>query len=139
VILYLDTSALVKLVVEEPGSDLAARVWDAADVRVTSLLTFAETRAAIAAARRDGRLTARGRQIATSTFEARWAECVRIGISERLVREVGDLADAQRLRAYDAVHLASALRASSGDAILATWDRPLAVAARRAGLSVVPS
>jgi predicted nucleic acid-binding protein len=136
VIVYLDTSALVKLVVEEQGSELAARVWDAADVRLTSLITYVEGRAAIAAAHRDRRLGARPSADAASGFVARWSECIRVGISDDLVRMAGDLAADQRLRGYDAIHLASALRAGAADLVFTTWDRSLAAAAKRVGIAV---
>lgn len=41
-IAYFDTSGLVKLLVEEPGSDTAAAAWRAADVRVCCTVGFAE-------------------------------------------------------------------------------------------------
>lgn len=138
-IVYLDTSAVVKLVVEEPGSDLAARLWDAADVRITSLVTYAEARAALAAARRDRRTTAGASAAAAVQLEARWSECTKVGVSEPLVHDAGNLADAERLRGYDAVHLASALRADARDLIVATWDTALGDAATRMGLTVAPA
>jgi len=56
--LYLDTSALVKLYVDEPMSrDLAIAV-DEAEAIATSLLAYAEARAAFARARREARLSA---------------------------------------------------------------------------------
>lgn len=44
-IVYVDTSALVKLVFDEDGSDVAAEPWDRADALVASVLTYAEARA----------------------------------------------------------------------------------------------
>jgi len=45
--LYLDSSAFVKLVVEEDGSDLAAALWDGCDAAVSSRLAYPEVRAAL--------------------------------------------------------------------------------------------
>ncbi|HEX7463112.1 MAG TPA: hypothetical protein VF317_13165 [Dermatophilaceae bacterium] len=50
---YFDSSAFVKLVVEEEGSDLAAALWDGRDAAVSSRLAYPEVRAALAAAARD--------------------------------------------------------------------------------------
>ena len=50
---YLDTSAAVKLVVEESGSDLVAELWDGCDAALTSRLAYPEVRAALAAAARE--------------------------------------------------------------------------------------
>jgi hypothetical protein len=57
-ILYLDSSALVKLVVEDHGSDVAAALWDGADAVISSGLAYPEVRAALAAAGRDDRISA---------------------------------------------------------------------------------
>jgi len=38
-IVYFDSSAFVKLVVEEDGSDLAATLWDGCDAAVSNRLT----------------------------------------------------------------------------------------------------
>ena len=54
-IVYFDSSAFVKLVVEEEGSDLAAALWDGCDVAVSSRLAYPEVRAALAAAGRADR------------------------------------------------------------------------------------
>ena len=51
--MYFDSSALVKLVVEETGSDLAAELWDGCDAAVASRLAYPEVRSALAAARRN--------------------------------------------------------------------------------------
>ncbi len=55
-IVYFDTSALVKLVFDEPGSELAAELWDRAEAVVSSQLIYPEARAAVASAHRQGRV-----------------------------------------------------------------------------------
>ena len=55
-LVYVDASAVLKLCVHEPGSPLAARLWDGADAVVTSRLCDAEVRATLAAALRAGLL-----------------------------------------------------------------------------------
>ena len=47
-IVYFDSSAFVKLVVEGKGSDLAAARWDGCDAAVSSRLAYPEVRAALA-------------------------------------------------------------------------------------------
>ena len=56
-ILYLDTSALVKLYVDEEGSLEARTVVETADAVATSRVAFAEAHAAFATAARLGRIT----------------------------------------------------------------------------------
>ena len=49
-ITYVDTSSLLKLIVEEPGSDRAALIWDTADALAAASVIVVEGRAALAAA-----------------------------------------------------------------------------------------
>ena len=60
VILYLDTSSLVKMYVEEPGS-LQAEV-EGSELVTTSIVAYGEARAALARRRREGSLTAAERR-----------------------------------------------------------------------------
>lgn len=53
-----------------------------------------------------------------------------------IVELAGGLADRYGLRAYDAVHLASALVLEDPELIFTTWDRDLSRAARARGLVV---
>jgi predicted nucleic acid-binding protein len=135
---YFDTSALLKLVIEEEGSDIAAALWDGADAPVSSRLAYAEGRAALAAARRMGRLTLRAHQVAKRLFEAVWRELRLVELSQDVVHAGGDLAEQLALRGYDAVHLASAVAASDADFIVATWDRDVGSAALALGIAVAP-
>ena len=59
-LVYFDSSVLVKLVVEEVGSDLAAELWDGCDAALSSRLAYPEVRAALAAAGRNHDLDAPG-------------------------------------------------------------------------------
>ena len=135
-ITYLDTSALVKTIIAEPETEIAMDIWNASDVRLTSLITYAEARAALAAASRDRRLAGRARTAARETLYYRWLDLVEAAVSDEVVHLAGDLADSDPLRAFDAVHLASALLASDGGELLfATWDRSLSRTARRMGVA----
>ena len=136
---YFDTSALLKLVVEEDGSETAAALWDGADAVVTSRLAYPEGRAALAAARRMGRLTAPGLGAAKRAFVNLWQQLWLLELTDRIAVLAGDLAEQRALHGYDAVHLASAMSAASGgEFVLATWDRALASAALALGLAVAP-
>jgi uncharacterized protein len=100
---------------------------------------MSEARAALAAARRALRLTARAHDRAVAELDALIAELVIVGVDQALAQRAGELADERALRGYDAVHLASALARGLGDTILATWDRDLGNAAAGAGLPVAPA
>jgi predicted nucleic acid-binding protein len=134
-IVYFDTSAVVPIVVEEPSSTVASRLWDEADRVVSSRLVYAEARAALATARRLGRIGASGLREAVLAFEGLYDQLDLIEVTEGLVREAGGLAERLGLRGYDALHLASARLIADAETVLATADRGLFAAARAVGLA----
>jgi uncharacterized protein len=126
------------LIIVEDGSDVAAELWDSYPA-ASSVLAYPQARAALAAARRARRLTARAHDRAVSELDALNAELVIIGVDEALAQRAGELADERALRGYDAVHLASAFALGPGETIVVTWDRDLNDAALGAGLAVAPA
>jgi predicted nucleic acid-binding protein len=140
-ILYLDTSALVKLYIQEQGSEHVATWVHDADPVVTSLISKAEAAAAFARAVRQGILRQEEALSALEELRAEWQHFVRVSITEGVVANADMLAWKYQLRGYDAVHLASALHwrdAIGEDVTLATYDRELWDAARRVNLGVLP-
>lgn len=130
---------MIKLIVAEDGSDLAGELWNAADLKISSHLTYPEARAALAAASRAGRIDARGLRRAVADLELAVASVQRVGVDEALAREAGRLAEEHALRGYDAVHLTTALRVEDPQLLLITWDGQLARAALRCGRLVAPA
>lgn len=100
------------------------------------MLAYTEARAALARARRTGRLDASGLVAAASDFELVYRQMHLIGIDQPLARRAGEMAESWSLRAYDAVHLAAAERLADDDSVLVSADRALCAAAREAGLRV---
>ena len=133
---YFDTSGLLKLLVAEPGSDLAMAIWESTGVAVTSRVTYVEARAALAAARRQGRLADAQLAETRRSLEARFQAMEVVEVDATIARAAGDIAEQSRLRGYDAIHLASSLMLGPEDTVLVTWDRDLAWAAYAAGLSL---
>jgi hypothetical protein len=137
-IVYFDSSALVKLVVEEHGSDIAAALWDGADAVVSSGLAYPEVRAALVAARRDERISARSLRGAKQQWEQLWNALAIVESNRSVLVNAGDVAERYRLRGYDAVHLASALTIPRPHVLMTVWDDRLRDAAVEAGLSLAP-
>jgi uncharacterized protein len=133
-ITYFETSAFVKLFIAEEGSSAAAIAWMEAEAITSSVLTYVEARAALAAARRGGRLTPDRLTAAKVRFEERWEEVEDVAATTEIVRRAGDLAEHHSLRGYDALHLSSALDADTDTFV--TADQRLARAARAEGLHV---
>jgi predicted nucleic acid-binding protein len=132
-IVYFDTSALVKLIFDEPGSELAVELWDRADLLLSSQLVYPESRAALAAAARGDRIGESAHVSAVATLEDLYAQLRTVAIDESLARHAGDLAAQHAMRGYDAVHLACALQLHGEHILLATWDNALNAAARATG------
>lgn len=138
-IAYFDSSAFVKLVVEEEGSDLAAMLWDGCDTVVSSRLAYPEVRAALAAAGRAHRLAATGQHQAETAWEAYWAAVRPVQLTETITSHAGRLTGLHALRGADAVHLASALAIGAKDTLFAVWDQRLRAGAAQTALHVVPA
>jgi predicted nucleic acid-binding protein len=64
--------------------------------------------------------------------------CAVVELGAGIAQAAGDASERFALRAYDAVHLASALAVAEGTTVLLTWDEQLSAAGRLAGLDVVP-
>jgi predicted nucleic acid-binding protein len=133
-ITYVDTSTLLKLIIEEPGSDVAAALWDDSDGLTSVSIMYAEARAALAAARRAGRVTSPQHRSAVEMLDDLWSQLFVVAVDDGLVLEASELAERHGLRGYDAVHLAAALRA--GASVVSSADRALCEAARAEGFHV---
>jgi uncharacterized protein len=138
-IIYFDSSALVKLLVEEAGSDLAAELWDGCDAAVASRLAYPEVRAALAAATRNHDLGEADLDTAEAAWEGYWAAVRPVELTQAVERHAGQLAREHALRGADAVHLASALALGDPDLIIAVWGRRLHAGATAARLAVAPA
>ena len=137
-LVYFDSSALVKLVVAEEGSDLAADLWDSCDAALASRLAYPEVRAALAAGRNHD-LSSSDLDIAEQNWEQYWAAVRPVELTAAVERHAGQLARSHALRGADAVHLASALALADPDLIIAVWDKRLHAGASGAQLQVAPA
>ena len=134
---YFDTSAIVKLLLDEPGSRHAQSAWDEADSRAASVALLAEARAALAAARRSSRIDATAHSVAVADLAALWEELDGIVLTENLAARAGELADELLLRGYDAIHLASAEAILDEGSVMVVSDVRLAEAAATIGLEAL--
>lgn len=135
-ILYLDTSDLVKLYVEEPGSEAVRRLVERAAIVASSIVAYPEARAALARRRRERSLTAAEHQRAKAALDADWPRVLALEVGTVVAHSAGELAERHRLRGFDALHLASCLvlaREFPDETVrFSSADRQLATAAQRA-------
>ena len=135
-IAYFDTSALIPLLVEEPGSHRATTVWDWADHVTSVRLIYAEARAALAQAARLCRLDPARLRTAIGGLDDLYRQLDLIDVDDQLVRRAGILAEQHALRGYGAIHLAGAEHLADENTILVAGDRALRTAAGTLGLAV---
>jgi predicted nucleic acid-binding protein len=137
-ILYLDTSSLLKCLIDEAHTADVLEWVEAASAVATSRVTFPEAAAALARRRRLGDLTDEAGRVALGRLAERWGGFMLVDIAE--VR-AGGLATRHDLRGFDAVQLAAALTLRSAvgarDIAFSAFDRALCQAARREGLIVL--
>jgi uncharacterized protein len=134
VITYVDTSSLLKLLIDEEGSERTAVLWDSADALASVGLVVVEGRAALAAAHRGGRLSTSQHRRARDQFATLVDELTIVEVTEELIDAAADLAENEGLRGYDAVHLAAALTVEA--TVLSSADAALCEAAERRGFHV---
>lgn len=138
-IVYLDSSALIKLYVDEAGQELVQERLRSADRIATALITYVETFAALARLEKERRISAGGFSLLAQQIEANWTDYWTVELTRSVVRRAAALARHHTLRGYDAVQLASALELRVDDAELEflSFDVRLNAAARREELSVL--
>ena len=135
---YLDTSALVKRYVEEPGSASVRSLFRGKNV-ATARIAYAEIAATFARLCRDGALDEEDRDRVYERLDADFTALTVLEIRAAIVRRVPDLVTRRPLRGYDAVHLAAALAVRDRGVAVTFWaaDAALTDAARAEGLRTV--
>jgi predicted nucleic acid-binding protein len=141
VILFCDTSALIKLLISEPGSDQMAESSFHAEAIAVCRITWAEVMAGMARRQRDDPISGDDIEQARQRLIDRWENFTIVEVSQRLVETAGRFADVFSLRGYDSVQLAAGHELhSNGDqpVLFACYDRRLNQAAQLLQLEVLP-
>jgi predicted nucleic acid-binding protein len=138
VILYLDSSSLVKIYLEEAESDLVREWMGVAEAVATSRVAYPEVLSAFTRRKEQGDFDLQAFELLQESLASDWASFVLLPVQER---RAGALVVKHVLRGFDAVHLAavSALRETlTGDSVLfSSFDGRLLRAARKEGISVL--
>lgn len=132
---YLDTSALVKRYVDEPGSRSMLPLFRAGNV-ATVRIAYAEIAAAIARLCRERAMDETERDEIYERLDPDFASMTVVEVRAALVRRVPDLVKRRPLRGFDAIHLVAALTLRDRGAVITFWaaDRVLIEAALAEGL-----
>lgn len=124
--IYLDSSAIVKLAIEEPESAALRRYLRRRRPLVSSALARAEVARALLPL---GEAAVRRGQEVLSRLEL-------VRISDRILAAAGSLPP-EELRTLDAIHLATAQQLAADLARLVTYDERMSAAAEMIGCPVV--
>jgi predicted nucleic acid-binding protein len=139
VILYCDTSALMKLYAHEQHSDAVRAAVTQAAATMVSTLTWVEVHSAFSLKQRTEQVTEIQVAKGLARLTKEWDNFTRIAVDPALVVDAAKLAVQFGLRAYDSVQLASAHHAHlQVGAVLSflCFDKQLNTAAQSLGLSV---
>lgn len=108
-ILYYDTSALIKRYVEEDGSKEVDHLWEGGTAIITSTVAFAEIMAAFSRKYREGILSRADYLKTISEFKNEYSKLILVSMNPDLNQVIEKLLFKHPLRGFDAIHLASAL------------------------------
>lgn len=125
---YVDTSALVKLVVREPESD-ALRSWLSGPAAPATLATSALTRVELVRAARRHSLAA------VAVAESVLSTIDHIAITAEVLADAASLLPTT-MRSLDAIHLATARAIGASLSLFVAYDHRLINAAAGAGLPI---
>ncbi len=109
--LYLDSSALVKVYFKEIGTEeVIARATKPTEEICTSMLTFAEVHSALARRHRERLMTSQELVESRKLFELDWTNLLSVfELNLQTMAALPNLVEKFRLRAGDAIHLSTAL------------------------------
>jgi uncharacterized protein len=124
-VVYLDSSAIVKLVIREPETAALLAFLEPRQIRVTSALARVEV---VRAVRRHGRPAAtRARELLDGLSL--------LALDDALLDNAAAI-DANELRSLDAIHIASAQQLRAELDALVSYDERMLAAARALGVAV---
>ncbi|RLB12995.1 MAG: VapC toxin family PIN domain ribonuclease [Deltaproteobacteria bacterium] len=140
-ILYMDTSALVKRYFEEEMAQDTVKKCREADLMATSCVAYAEALSAIYRKAREESINSGTLSMLVDTLEAEWDGFFRIPVNDSLNSIIKTLGANYPLRGFDSIHLASALLLQSRvseQVVFACFDEKLVSAASSEGLKIFP-
>lgn len=111
-IVYLDTSALVKLYIAEEGTHLVKKTVNDSLIVATSKIAYAEARAAFTRAFREKIIKKQVYNEIIAVLKQDWKSYFRLEITDELIEVAGELTQTHSLRGFDAIHLSSAITLS---------------------------
>ncbi len=140
-IIYLDTSALLKRYIQEAGSEAVRQLLEGAEEIATGVITKVETASAVARLTRSHSIGEEESKKIWDEFCQDWEIISRLHVTPQTIERASSLARQHALRGQDALHLAGAIlwqERLNLPVTLATFDRQLWLAGKQLGIQVWP-
>lgn len=137
-ILFCDTSALLKLYVREAGGPEMRALKADAHALAVCRIAWAEAHAALSRRAREEPLDAAVAEDAKRALARDWSRYMIAEVTQPLVELAGLFSESFSLRGYDSMQLAAAKQVDQefdDDVVFACFDRRLNVAARALGMA----
>jgi len=134
-IAYFDTSAFIKLLIAEKGSDEARRYWQTVDQVASCELLLIESTATLVRAKKAQRISSATYVSALKLLDDLYQRMNIVGISTEIIAWACALSKTEQLKSADAVHLAAA-RTLNAQVFIGS-DKDLCLAASRQGMTVL--
>ncbi len=141
-ILYLDTSALVKLYVEEEFSDIVEKWVEKSDIIASSAVAYAEIASAFRRILEEKRVGEEDVERVWKYFITDWEGYTKVWVTQKIVNFASRLIFKYKLKGFDGIHLASAIYiaiTSGREVVFVSFDEKLNKAANIEGFPVVKS
>lgn len=131
---YADASAVLKLYLDETGSEVARMILRDDPNWISACITTIEVRRNLRRLLDDQAFAQ-----AKAVFERDWSEVLSLAIDDAAAGRAAELAERTGVKSLDAIHLEGALRSGAADGVpIVTFDRGLASAVRSLGWRVLP-
>lgn len=140
-ILYMDTSALIKRYIGETGSHQVIELWQKAEGLAVSKVAYAEMMAVFYRKKQLKEMVAKVLNVQIKAFKEDWKSFIRVDVSLELEEIIEKVVSRNILRGFDALHLASALflkQSFKEDFLFVCADKRLVEVASSEHLQVCP-
>lgn len=142
-ILYCDTSALVKFYFQETYTKALQAHRQTFEAVAISVVGYTEFFSAMNRKKREGHLDIRACRRLTKLFDDEWLSFVKLNVTDEINKISVRLLSDHSLRAFDAIHLASALllknRLRESEVQFASLDDRQRHAGEQEGFVVIPT
>lgn len=141
-ILYLDTSALVKVYIEESYSNIVRNAFVQADKIAISIIGYVEFHSAISRLLREKLINIETFGKISSSFKRNWNRFIIVGLDKSIIERSTELLLLSELHAFDSIHLASAESLKndySEKIVFGCFDKRLITAVEKIGMDILPN